>query len=115
MIFLIGVFLILIISLFLVMKNLKRMWGKLITLGIILLVFYLGMLFLEVNRVYSLKKPLFVFSSQSYQYNDYSKVVYKGFGYKVEVKMIEKQKIISSELYLLKKKIAVSAGFVTKI
>jgi len=108
MIFLIGIFVILIISLFLVMKNLKKMWGKLITLVIIILVFYLGVLLLEVNRVYSLKKPLFALQGQSYQYNDYSKVVYKGLGYKIEIKMIEEQKIISSKLYLFKKTIAIS-------
>lgn len=83
MIFIIGVFILLFISMFLVLKFCKKKLKIFLSLIIISIILYSVMLSIEVNRVISLKTPVFAKETTS---DIVDKITYKGLGYNIELK-----------------------------
>ncbi len=52
--------------------------------------------FINYSRVNIFREPIFAISSELRDYENYSKEVYKGFGYRIEIDKVENQKIISN-------------------
>lgn len=101
-----GIFILLIIAMLLVIKFCKKTLKIVLSIIIILVTLYMIMLSIDINRVESFREPIFAISSELRDYENYSKEVYKGLGYKIEIDRVENQKIISSTMYIFNKVVA---------
>ena len=102
----IGIFGLLAVAMLLVVKFCKKTLKIVLTVIIILATLYSVMISIDINRVESFREPIFTISSELKDYEYYSKEVYKGLGYRIEIDRVENQKIISSTMYLFNKVIA---------
>ncbi len=101
-----GIFILLIIAMLLVVKFCKKTLKIVLAIIISLVALYCTILSIDRNRVTSFREPIFAVSSELREYENYSKEVYKGLGYRIEIDKVENQKIISSTMYFLNKVIA---------
>lgn len=101
-----GIFILLIIAMLLVVKFCKKTLKIVLSIIIILVTLYCIVISVDMNRVNNFRKPIFAISSELRDYENYSKEVYKGLGYRIEIEKIENQKIISSTMYFCNKVIA---------
>lgn len=101
-----GIFILLIIAMLLVAKFCKKTVRIGLSIIIVSIAIYCTILSIDRNRVISLRKPIFAISSELKDYENYSKEVYKGLGYRIEVDKTENQKIISATMYFFNKVIA---------
>lgn len=101
-----GIFILLIIAMLLVVKFCKKTLKIVLSIIIILTTLYCIVISVDMNRVNSFRKPIFAISSELKDYENYSKEVYKGLGYRIEIDKVENQKIISSTMYFFNKVIA---------
>lgn len=102
------VFILLLIIMILVIKLCKKTLKIVLSVIIILVALYCMVIFIDINRVNSFREPIFAISSELKDYEDYSKEVYKGLGYRIEVDKIENEKVISVTMYFFNKVIAAS-------
>lgn len=102
----IGIFGILAVLMCLVIKFCKKTTKVILSILIILATLYCVVVSVDMNRVHTLRKPLFAVSSELRDYEDYSKEIYKGLGYRVEIDTVANQKIVSSTMYFFNKVIA---------
>lgn len=101
-----GIFILLIIAMLLVVKFCKKTLKIVLSIIIISTTLYCIVISVDMNRVYSFREPIFAISSELRDYENYSKEVYKGLGYRIEIDKVENQKIISSTMYFFNKVIA---------
>lgn len=101
-----GIFVLLIIAMLLVLKFCKKTIKIVLSIIIVLVTLYCIIISVDMNRVNSLREPIFAISSELRDYENYSKEIYKGLGYRIEIDKVENQKIISSTMYFLNKVIA---------
>lgn len=101
-----GIFILLIIAMLLIVKFCKKTLKIVLSIIIILTTLYCTAISVDMNRVNSFRKPIFAISSELKDYENYSKEVYKGLGYRIEIDKVENQKIISSTMYFFNKVIA---------
>ena len=101
-----GIFVLLIIAMLLVLKSCKKTIKIVLSIIIVLVTLYCIIISVDMNRVNSLREPIFAISSELRDYENYSKEIYKGLGYRIEIDKVENQKIISSTMYFLNKVIA---------
>ncbi len=101
-----GIFILLIIAMLLVVKFCKKTLKIVLSIIIILTTLYCIVISVDMNRVNSFREPIFAISSELRDYENYSKEVYKGLGYRIEIDKVENQKIISSTMYFFNKVIA---------
>ncbi len=101
-----GIFILLIIAMLLVVKFCKKTLKIVLSIIIILTTLYCIAISIDMNRVNSFREPIFAISSELRDYENYSKEVYKGLGYRIEIDKVENQKIISSTMYFFNKVIA---------
>ena len=102
----IGIFALLAVAMLFVVKLCKNTLKIVLSIIIILLTLYTVMVSIDINRVESFREPIFAISSELRDYENYSKEVYKGLGYRIEIERVEKQKIISTTMYFLNKVVA---------
>ncbi len=102
----IGIFIILILTMLLVVKFCKKTLKIILTIVIILLTLYCIILSIDKNRVETFREPIFAVSRQLKDYENYSKEVYQGLGYRIEIDRVENQKIHSITMFLFNKVIA---------
>ncbi len=95
-----------IIAMLLVVKFCKKTLKIVLSIIIILTTLYCIVISVDMNRVNSFREPIFAISSELRDYENYSKEVYKGLGYRIEIDKVENQKIISSTMYFFNKVIA---------
>ena len=98
-----GIFVLLIIAMLLVLKFCKKTIKIVLSIIIVLVTLYCIIISVDMNRVNSLREPIFAISSELRDYENYSKEIYKGLGYRIEIDKVENQKIISSTMYFLNK------------
>lgn len=101
-----GIFILLIIAMLLVVKFCKKTLKIVLAIIIILVTLYCIVISVDMNRINSLREPIFAISSELRDYENYSREVYKGLGYRIEIDRVENQKIISSTMYCYNKVIA---------
>ncbi len=101
-----GIFILLIIAMLLVIKFCKKTLKIVLSIMIILVALYTMIIYIDINRVESFREPIFAISSELRDYENYSKEVYKGLGYRIEIDRVENQKIISSTMYIFNKVVA---------
>lgn len=101
-----GIFVLLIIAMLLVLKFCKKTIKIVLSIIIVLVTLYCIIISVDMNRVNSLREPIFAISSELRDYENYSKEIYKGLGYRIEIDKVENQKILSSTMYFLNKVIA---------
>lgn len=101
-----GIFILLLLAMMLVVKFCKKTLKIVLSTIIIFITLYCIIIYVDMNRVYSLRNPIFAISSELRDYENYSKEVYKGLGYRIEIKKVENQKVISSTMYFFNKVIA---------
>lgn len=105
----IAIFILLGVSMFLVCKYCKK---KILKIGlasvIILITLYCIVLSIDMSRINSLKEPIFVVEYSKQEYANFSKTIYEGLGYRVEVETKENNQIISATMYMFEKVIAAS-------
>ena len=101
-----GIFVLLIIAMLLVLKFCKKTIKIVLSIIIVLVTLYCIIISVDMNRVNSLREPIFAISSELRNYENYSKEIYKGLGYRIEIDKVENQKILSSTMYFLNKVIA---------
>ncbi len=101
-----GIFVLLIIVMLLVLKFCKKTIKIVLSIIIVLVTLYCIIISVDMNRVNSLREPIFAISSELRNYENYSKEIYKGLGYRIEIDKVENQKILSSTMYFLNKVIA---------
>ena len=101
-----GIFVLLIIAMLLVVKFCRKTLKIGLAIIIFLVALYCVILSIDRNQVSSLREPIFAVSSEVRDYENYSKEVYKGFGYRIEIDKVENQKITSSTMYFLNRVIA---------
>jgi len=100
------IFAVLFISIFLVFRYFKKK-TKIILLSILIsITVYFTIFTIDANRISRLEKPIFTISSEMQEHKDYTKQIYKGLGYKIEIEMIENQQIIKATMYMFGKTIA---------
>ncbi|MBQ2938539.1 MAG: hypothetical protein IJO57_01130 [Bacilli bacterium] len=102
----IGIFALLAVAMLLVVKLCKNTLKIVLSIIIILLTLYTVMVSIDINRVESFREPIFAISSELRDYENHSKEVYKGLGYRIEIDRVENQKIISSTMYFFDKVVA---------
>lgn len=102
----IGVFGLLAVLMFLVVRFCKKTVKTVLSVIIIFITLYFVILSVDMNRVYTFREPVFAISSELRNYEGYSKEIYKGLGYRIEINTVENQKIVSSTMYLFDKVIA---------
>lgn len=102
----IGIFVLLAVAMFIVIKFCKKTLKTILSITIILATLYTVMISVDINRVETFREPIFATSSELRDYEDYSREVYKGLGYRIEIDRVENQKIVSSTMYLFNKVIA---------
>lgn len=98
-----GIFVLLIIAMLLVLKFCKKTIKIVLSIIIVLVTLYCIIISVDMNRVNSLREPIFAISSELRDYENYSKEIYKGLGYRIEIDKVENQKILSSTMYFLNK------------
>ena len=96
-----GIFVLLIIAMLLVLKFCKKTIKIVLSIIIVLVTLYCIIISVDMNRVNSLREPIFAISSELRNYENYSKEIYKGLGYRIEIDKVENQKILSSTMYFL--------------
>lgn len=101
-----GIFILLIIAMLLVVRFCKKTLKIGLSIILILVTLYCTILSIDRNRVFSFREPIFAVSSELRDYGNYSKEVYKGLGYRVEVDKTENQNVRSITMYFLNKVIA---------
>ena len=101
-----GIFILLIIAMLLVVKFCKKTLKIVLSIIIILTTLYCIVISVDMNRVNSFRESIFAISSELRDYENYSKEVYKGLGYRIEIDKVENQKFISSTMYFFNKVIA---------
>ena len=101
-----GIFVLLITAMLLVLKFCKKTIKIVLSIIIVLVTLYCIIISVDMNRVNSLREPIFAISSELRDYENYSKEIYKGLGYRIEIDKVENQKILSSTMYFLNKVIA---------
>lgn len=101
-----GIFILLIIAMLLVVKFCKKTLKIVLSIIIILTTLYCIVISVDMNRVNSFREPIFTISSELRDYENYSKEIYKGLGYRIEIDKVENQKIISITMYFFNKVIA---------
>jgi len=99
----IGIFVVLAIAMFLVIKFCNKILKRVLSIIIILATLYAVIISIDINRVESFRKPIFAISSELRDYDNYSKEIYKGLGYRIEIDKVENQKVISSTMYFFNK------------
>ena len=104
--YMLVIFVVLLIAIFLVFRYCKKKTKIILSSILILTTVYFTILSIDANRVSRLEKPLFTISSEMQEYKDYTKQIYKGLGYKVEIEMADNQQIIKSTMYMFGKVIA---------
>jgi len=97
----IGIFVLLFIAMFFVIRYCKNTLKITLSVIIILITFYCIVISADMNRVYSLKEPMF--ASQTDNHSNIT--IYQGLGYKVYIEKLENQ-IISIEMRMFDKVIA---------
>lgn len=102
----IGIFALLAVAMILVVKFCKKTLKIVLSIIIVLATLYTVMISIDINRVESFREPIFAISSELRDYENYSKEVYMGLGYRIEIDRVENQKIISSSMYFLNKVVA---------
>ena len=102
----IGIFSLLLIAMFLVIKYCKKRLKLVLYALIVLLTIYSVILSIDINRVESFREPIFNIG----WYEETGEVEYRGLGYKTIVKYgytsENEQKIHSIEMYIFNKCIA---------
>ncbi len=101
-----GIFVLLLIAMLLVVKFCKKTVKIVLSIIIILAVLYCMVISVDISRVNSFREPIFAISSELRDYENYSKEVYKGLGYKIEIDKAQNQKIVSITMYFFNKVIA---------
>jgi hypothetical protein len=92
---------------FLVGKYCKKKILKVSMLSVVVLItLYCVMLLININRTFTLRKPIFTFASEIQDYDNYAKQIYKGLGFKVEIETTENNQIISATMTMFNKVIA---------
>jgi energy-coupling factor transporter transmembrane protein EcfT len=100
----IGIFALLILSIFLIVKYCKKTL-KLVLLPIIgLLILYFTVLYIDMSRVNSLHRPIFVWEPTADVGTN--EVSFQGIGYKVIVEYFEDGRIEAVTMYMFDKVIA---------
>lgn len=102
----IAIFVLLIIAMIIVVKFCNKTLKVILAVGISMIILYCVIISVDMNRTYTMRKPIFATSSEVKDYKDYSQEVYKGLGYRIEMNSIENHKIISSTMYFFNKVIA---------
>ena len=101
-----GIFILLIIAMLLVIKFCKKTIKILLSIIIVLVTVYCIVISVDMNRVSSLREPIFAIVKQE---DDYSMktIVYQGLGYEVKmIKDVTEDKTIKVEMYMFNKCIA---------
>lgn len=102
----IGIFGLLVIAMILVVKFCKKTLKIVLSIIIILATIYSVIIFIDINRVESLREPIFAIVKQE---NDLTMktIMYQGLGYEIKlVKDVTNNKIIQMEMYMFNKCIA---------
>ncbi len=102
----IGIFALLFIAMLLVVKFCKKTLKVILATVISIVTLYCVIISVDMNRTYTMRKPVFAISSELKDYEDYSQEIYKGLGYRIEIKSVKNHKIISSTMYFFNKVIA---------
>lgn len=98
-----GIFGLLLIAMLLVLKFCKKTLKIVLSIIIVIITIYCVILSVDMNRTYSMQKPIFARLTETYGNKD----IYSGVGYKIEVeKGNNSEKIISSTMYFFNKVIA---------
>ena len=102
----VGIFVLLFIAMLLVVKFCKKTLKIILSVIIILAILYSIMIYIDINRVESFRKPIFNIT----WYEETGLIEYKGLGYKTIVKYgyteNNEKKINSIEMYMFNKCIA---------
>ncbi len=101
-----GVFILLIIAMLLVLKFCKKTLKIVLSIIIVLVTLYCIVISVDMNRVNSLREPIFAVVTQEDD-SSMKTIVYQGLGYEVKmIKDVTNDKTIEVEMYMFNKCIA---------
>lgn len=101
-----GIFILLIIAMLLVIKFCKKTIKIVLSIIIVLVTLYCIVISVEMNRVNSLREPIFAIVKQEDD-SSMKTIVYQGLGYEVKmIKDVTEDKTIKVEMYMFNKCIA---------
>jgi hypothetical protein len=98
------IFALLFIAMFFVIKYCKKTMKIVLSSIIILVILYFSMLFIDINRVNSFHKPIFVWNPTTNVGTN--EISYQGIGYKVDIKYYDNGIVETIEMYMFGKVIA---------
>ena len=101
-----GIFILLIIAMLLVIKFCKKTMKIVLSTIIVLVTLYCIIISVDMNRVNSLREPIFAIVKQEDD-SSMKTIVYQGLGYEVKmIKDVTEDKTIKVEMYMFNKCIA---------
>ena len=104
--FVLLIIIILIITMLSVVMYCKKKMKIILSTIIILITLYGVMLTIDMFRVYTLRKPIFVLETNNRSGVKANKVPYQGLGYKVNIEYLEDGNIASITMYMFNRVIA---------
>jgi hypothetical protein len=104
-IIMVGIFALSFLAMFLVIKYCKKTFKIILSPIIFLVILYFAMLSIDMSRVNSFHKPIFVWETNNADTVS-NEVSYQGIGYKVIAEYFENGKIESITMYMFNKVIA---------
>lgn len=101
-----GIFILLIIAMLLVIKFCKKTTKIVLSIIIVLVTLYCIIISVDMNRVNSLREPIFAIVKQEDD-SSMKTIVYQGLGYEVKmIKDVTEDKTVKVEMYMFNKCIA---------
>ncbi len=101
-----GIFILLIIAMLLVIKFCKKTMKIVLSIIIVLITLYCIVISVDMNRVNSLREPIFAIVKQEDD-SSMKTIVYQGLGYEVKmIKDVTEDKTVKVEMYMFNKCIA---------
>ncbi len=101
-----GIFILLIIAMLLVIKFCKKTMKIVLSTIIVLVTLYCIIISVDMNRVNSLREPIFAIVKQEDD-SSMKTIVYQGLGYEVKmIKDVTEDKTVKVEMYMFNKCIA---------
>ena len=101
-----GIFILLIIAMLLVIKFCKKTMKIVLSIIIVLVTLYCIIISVDMNRVNSLREPIFAIVKQEDD-SSMKTIVYQGLGYEVKmIKDVTEDKTVKVEMYMFNKCIA---------
>ena len=101
-----GIFILLIIAMLVVIKFCKKTMKIVLSIIIVLITLYCIVISVDMNRVNSLREPIFAIVKQEDD-SSMKTIVYQGLGYEVKmIKDVTEDKTVKVEMYMFNKCIA---------